>query len=508
MERPILEFRGVSKSFFGTHALRSVSLSLPAGHVLGLVGENGAGKSTLMNVLGGMLQADSGEMLLDGKPLAPRDPRQSAAAGIAMVHQELNLFANLSIAENLFLTDMPQLRSPPGWIRWGELHRRTRELLQAVQLSLDPATPVESLTPGERQLVEIAKALRSRARIVVFDEPTTSLTKPEAERLFKIMAGLRRDGVSIIYISHNLGDVLRLCDWIAVLRDGEVQAVGPKEEFTTERMIALMIGRNLETLFPAREPRPAGADTAERMLEVRGVSQDGVVEDISFTLHRGEVLGISGLMGSGRTELARILFGLDSFQRGEILVRGRPLGRPSPRRCIRRGMALLTEDRAAEGLLREASVEENLALVALDHFGSRRLGLIRSRKVRETAGEMVDRLGIECRGLRQPVKTLSGGNQQKVVLGKWLLSGADVLILDEPTRGVDVGARHEIYQQINRLVGQGAAVVLISSEIEELVGLCDRILVMADGELQADVQRKDFDRSAMLRSALGEERLR
>jgi ribose transport system ATP-binding protein len=508
MQRPILEFRGVSKSFFGTHALRNVNLSLPAGHVLGLVGENGAGKSTLMNVLGGVLQADGGEMLLEGKPLAPRDPRQAAAAGIAMVHQELNLFANLSIAENLFLTDMPQFRSPPGWIRWGELYRRTRQLLEAVQLPLDPATPVESLTPGERQLVEIVKALRSRARIVVFDEPTTSLSKPEAERLFKIIGGLRRDGVSIIYISHNLGDVLRLCDRIAVLRDGEVQAVGPKAEFTTDRMIALMIGRNLETLFPARQPRPAGAESAEKVLEVRGVSQDGVVEDVSFTLRRGEVLGISGLMGSGRTELARILFGLDSFQQGEILVHGRPLGRLSPRRCIGQRMALLTEDRAAEGLLREASVAENLALVSLDRLGSQRLGLIRASIIRQTAGEMVDRLGIECRNLQQPVKTLSGGNQQKVVLGKWLLSRAEVLILDEPTRGVDVGARHEIYQQINRLVGQGAGVVLISSELEELVGLCDRILVMTDGRLQADVDRQDFDRSAMLRSALGEERLR
>ncbi len=503
MDQPLLEFRQLSKSFFGTRALRDVSLTLPAGCVLGLVGENGAGKSTLMHILSGTLQPDHGEMRLTGHRFAPRNPREAAEAGVAMVHQELNLFANLSIAENLFLTDLPRWRWPLGWIRRRELHRRATELLRRVELDVDPGTPVELLAPGQRQLVEIAKALRFRARVVVFDEPTTSLSQSESERLFRIISGLRDDGVSVIYISHNLGDVQRLSNQVAVLRDGAVQAVGPQAEFTSERMISLMIGRTLDTLYPVRCARPS----TEAALEVRGLSQCGVVDNISFVLHRHEVLGLAGLMGSGRTELARMLFGLDSFERGEILVHGRPLVRPRPRRSIARGMAFLTEDRGREGLLREASIEDNLPLVALDRFASR-LGLMRSRAIQHAVRELLIKLSVECRNPRQVVRTLSGGNQQKIVLGKWLLGDANVLILDEPTRGVDIGSRYEIYQQINSLVDQGVAVLLISSELEELVGLCDRILVMSDGVLRADVLRGDFDRHAMLRTALGEERLR
>jgi ribose transport system ATP-binding protein len=364
---------------------------------------------------------------------------------------------------------------------------------------------VGTLSPGQRQLVEIAKALRGRPRIVVFDEPTTSLSKPEADRLFRIIGRLHAEGVLVIYISHNLGDVLRLCDEIVVLRDGEVQAVRPREEFTIEQMIALMVGRSFQARFPRRDCLPS----RETVLEVRNLSQPGVVENVSFSLHHGELLGISGLMGSGRTELARILFGLDPVQQGQILVRGTPLERPSPRKCIRRGMAFLTEDRRGEGLLMEAGVEDNLALVSLAEFASGPLGLIRRRQMRERTSRMASSLAIECRSISgQPAKTLSGGNQQKVVLGKWLLGQAEVFILDEPTRGVDVGAKHEIYRQINDLASRGAGVLLISSELEELLGLCDRILVMTYGEIQSVVERADFDRHKMLRSALGEERLR
>lgn len=501
MGGPLLEFRGVDKSFFGAKVLRAVRFALPAGHVLGLVGENGAGKSTLMNILGGILPADSGQILLDGAVYAPKSPGDAVEAGIALVHQELNLFANLSIAENLFLTRFPTRST--GWIDRGELRSRSAELLRLVGLPVDPGTPVERLSPGQRQLVEIAKALRDRPRILVLDEPTTSLTQPEAEHLFEIIARLRSEGVGVIYISHSLGDVLRLCDSIVVLRDGEVQGVGPKDQFTAARMISLMVGRSLDRLFPARSSTPS----TEKLLEVRGLSQPGLVENVTFDLHRGEVLGISGLMGSGRTEMARMLFGLDPFARGRILVRGEPLSRPSPRACIGRGMAFLTEDRRGEGLLMEAGVEQNIALVSMPRFTVPGLGLLRRRQLASTAAEMVASLAIDCRSLRQPVKTLSGGNQQKVVLAKWLLDRAEILILDEPTRGVDVGAKHEIYHQINRLVAQGAGVLMISSELEELVGLCDRILVMARGEIQSIVERDQFDRHEMLRTALGENRL-
>jgi len=457
-----------------------------------------------MNILGGVLQADVGQMRLEGTPYAPRDPADAQTAGVALVHQELNLFTNLSIAENLFLTRFPRRRlGLLSWIDRRELRRQAGELLEAVQLPVDVATPVEVLSPGERRLVEIAKALRAGARIIVFDEPTSSLTRPEAQRLFEIIGRLRDAGSAVIYISHNLGDCLRLCDRIVVLRDGAVQAAGPVSEFDIQRMIALMVGRSFDALFPKREAAPS----QETILEVSGLSQSGVIDNVGFTLHRGELLGISGLMGSGRTELARILFGLDPFERGEIRVRGRAMWRLSPGRCIRQGVALLTEDRSADGLLLEADIEDNIALASLHSFASSPLGLIRRRQLRERTASMARTLDLEYRSMGQPVKTLSGGNQQKVVLAKWLLSGADILIIDEPTRGVDVGGRYEIYRQIAHLAARGAGVIWISSEMEELVGMCDRILVMTRGEIQSVVERGEFDRHEMLRSALGEERL-
>jgi ribose transport system ATP-binding protein len=504
MAQPMLEFREVSKSFFRTRALSDVTFTVAPGRIVGLVGENGAGKSTLMNILGGVLAPDRGWMFLNGRPYAPQDPNDAAAEGVALVHQELNLLPNLSIAENLFLADLPRHRvGPLRWIDRRTLRQKSDDLLKAVQLTADASTPVEKLSPGERQLVEIARALKGTARIVVFDEPTTSLTRLEARRLFEIIRRLRDSGVSVIYISHALADVLALCDQIVVLRDGTVQAVGDRADFTAQRLIALMVGRSMDALFPTRDAATSG----EVLLEVRGLSQTGVVENINFTLHRGELLGIAGLMGSGRTELARMLFGLDPFERGEIRVRGRPLARPTPRACIRHGVGFLTEDRAAEGLLLDASVEDNIALASLPAFASGPLGIVRRRRLREKTAGMVHALAIDCRGMGQPVRTLSGGNQQKIVLARWLMSGADILMVDEPTRGVDVQARYEIYQQIGGVAARGGGVLWISSELEELVGLCDRIIVMGRGEIQSIVRRDEFDRHAMLQAALGTERL-
>ena len=501
MNQPLLECKQVGKAFFGTPVLRDVCFSLPSGSVLGVVGENGAGKSTLMNILGGILPADAGEILLAGKTYAPRHAREAREAGIALVHQELNLFANLSIAENLFLADFPSKRRvASGWLDRKTMRQKAQSLLAAVRLDLDPRTRVERLSPGQCQLVEIAKALHGKPRIVILDEPTTSLTRQESEHLFAILGNLRQSGVSIICISHNLTDVLRLSDRIVVLRDGQVQAIGSAEQFDVDRMIRLMIGRSLEALFPSRSP-PA---TSKVVLEVRGLSQSNVVEDIDFTLSSGEILGISGLMGSGRTELARILFGLAPYQRGEIRLHGIPL-RPSPRECIRRGMAFLTEDRRQEGLLLDANIVENIGLVALPQFALRPFGWLTGGKLLERVSGLAASLSLSFQHLqRQRVRTLSGGNQQKVVLAKWLLRGSDLLLLDEPTRGVDIGARQEIYRQIDRLSAAGAGVLMISSEMEELMGLCDRILVMAGGRIQSIVQRDQFDRHAMLQSAFGE----
>jgi len=490
----LVSFQQIEKSFFGVRVLKQISFSVAAGRIVGVVGENGAGKSTLMNVLGGNLQADAGTMRFNGENFAPKSPRDAKAAGIGFVHQELNLFTNLSIAENLFVTDFP-MTGPV--IDRAELNQRTAGLLQRVGLELSPDTVVERLSSGERQLVEIAHALSFDARLLILDEPTTSLSSRECDRLFALVRQLRDDGRSIIFISHALGDVLRLCDEVVVLRDGEVVGKGNATEFSSLRLVSLMAGREFKQLFPERKSRVQ----REPLLEVRHVSQPGIVRDISFTLRRGEVLGLSGLMGAGRTELARIIFGLDPHSGGEIRMEGERL-RGLPRSRVKQRVAMLTESRREDGLCLEASVADNMALVTLPQ---------RTR----TPGRLIDFAGVKNALARireavrlqptvrfeQPVQTLSGGNQQKVVLAKWLLAEPKVLILDEPTRGIDVGAKFEIHQLILERADRGAGVLVISSEIEELIGLCDRILVLSRGQITAEFTRAEADRERILQAA-------
>lgn len=495
----MIEFSHIEKSFFGVRVLKDVSFSLKAGHTLGIVGENGAGKSTLMNILGGNLRADSGTMRLGSEPYAPSSPRDAERAGIAFIHQELNLFNNLSIAENIFIQDFPRSLSWLPFIHRRRIHERTRDLLREVDLTHSPNTLVERLSAGERQLVEIAKALALDARLIILDEPTTSLTTRETERLFAIMARLRERGIAMIYISHSLGHVLKLGDEIVVLRDGAVVAHEPTPQFTMDRLVSLMVGREITQLFPPRAATP----TDEVVLDVRGVAQPGIVRDITFQLRRGEILGISGLMGAGRSELARILFGLDACATGDIRLDGEALGHLPSGERIRRGLAFLTEDRRAEGLCLEASIADNVTLVALRQFtGAPARWLDRPRagaevkRIREAV-----KLTSSARD-EQAVKTLSGGNQQKVVLAKWLLNKPKVFILDEPTRGIDVGAKYEVYRLIQELAAGGAGVLLISSELEELLGLCDRILVMRGGQIRDAIEPREFDRERILRAAL------
>ncbi|MES4793163.1 MAG: sugar ABC transporter ATP-binding protein [Chloroflexota bacterium] len=470
-----------------------VSLSLGAGQVLGLIGENGAGKSTLMNILGGVVQPDEGTMRLDGAPYAPKNPREAGRQGIGFIHQELNLFLNLSIAENLFIDRLP---AGFGFIRQGQIRRQAKELLRAVNLDLSPDLRLEQLSPGERQLVEIAKALGQEARILIFDEPTTSLTARETEKLFGLISRLRSEGKAVIYISHILGDVKRLCDNLLILRDGHVVGGGKVSDFDVPRMISLMVGRKIEQLYPPRTAQP----TDEVVLEAQGVSQRGVVEDVNLRLHRGEVLGIFGLMGSGRSELARILFGLDPFERGSIRLLGQTLKEHTPQARVSQGMAFVTENRREEGLLMEAPILDNLGLVAAGR------GVVQGERLLEAASEMGRSLRLKADNLpRQLVRSLSGGNQQKTVVGKWLLNRPQVFILDEPTRGVDVGAKYEIYSIIGDLAAKGAGVLVISSELEELLGICDRILVMANGEIQGSFSRENFERERILTAAFREE---
>jgi len=519
-QEPIVSFQGIEKSFFNTKVLKNVSFTVGAGRIDDLVGENGAGKSTLMNLLGGNLEPDRGSILFAGAPFLPKSPQDAARAGIAFIHQELNLFPNLTIAENLFLTKFPRVGSAP-WIHRGEMHRRSSELLREVGLELPPHRLVETLSAGERQLLEIAKALGIDARLIIFDEPTTSLGAREAERLFALIARLRARGIALIYISHTLADVFKLCDDLMVLRDGEVVATGETSTFTSGKLVSLMVGRTMSQVFPARArwsdqgglPAPVPREWAvgsalptkvSPLFEARDVTRSGVVEKISFTLERGEVLGLAGLMGAGRSELARILFGLDPRESGEVRLEGKSLHRLSPRKLIDRGVAFLTENRRSEGLCLDAAVADNLSLVALpDHAVTPWRWISRDAlQAAVTRIRAVVKLDPKT-GDRQPVRTLSGGNQQKVVLGKWLLRRPRLLILDEPTRGIDVGAKFDIYQLIHELADTGAGVLVISSEMEELMGLCDRILVMRGGRLVDDLGRREFDRERILRAALG-----
>jgi ribose transport system ATP-binding protein len=492
--------QALCKSFFGVQVLHEVGFSLRPGQVLGLVGENGSGKSTTMNILGGVLPMDAGRMTLNGADFRPRTPRDAEARGIAFIHQELNLFRNLSVAENLFIAGFPRRVSWLPFIDRATVRARTQELLAAVDLDVPPNTPVSRLSQGERQLVEIAKALGAKARIIIFDEPTTSLTTRETDRLFDIIGRLRRQGIAIIYISHILGDVLRLCDDVVVLRDGHVVGRAPRAEMTIERMISQMVGRTIDQLFPPREP---AARPGPPVLEVRGLNQRGMVKDIAFSLQPGEVLGISGLMGAGRSELARILFGLDPHESGEVRVGGTLLRTLSPAACMALGMAFLTEDRRAEGLMMEASIADNVALASLPAFGASWLRLIERTRLGDEVARVSEAVRINARDLQRTlVKNLSGGNQQKAVIGKWLLHQPRVFILDEPTRGIDVGAKYEVYKIVNQLAADGAGVLFISSEIEELTGMCDRILVMAHGEITGSFARAEFDREAILRAAM------
>lgn len=493
-----LECDGISKSFFGVRALSEVTLSVREGETLGLIGENGAGKSTLMNVLGGVIAPDGGAIQLFGEEFHPACPADATRAGIAFIHQELNLFGNLSIADNLFIDGFPQIRRLP-FVDKRSTRRQAEELLSSVDLHIGAKTPVEMLTPGERQLVEIARALRRDSRIIIFDEPTTSLTAAERRRLFAIIKRLQDQGRTIIYISHTLEDVLLVSDTIAVLRDGCLVSAGSRGEYSVNGMISDMVGRRIEQMYPARSTSP-GITSA---LEVRGLTQPGIVRDISFELHEKEVLGIFGLMGSGRSELVRIIFGLDPFRTGTISVKGADAARPSPAASIRNAMAFVTENRREEGLLMEASVSENLDLLSLRRFAKfGPAGIIDRAKTSEFAHRIAEKLKIRSGPIQKHrAKNLSGGNQQKVVIGKWLLTDPAVLILDEPTRGIDVGAKYEIYQIINRLAEEGAGILYISSELEELMGMCDRILVMSDGRLKAEFRRDDYEQEAILQAA-------
>lgn len=494
---PLLKFNGISKAFFGIPVLKGINLSLHAGQVLGLIGENGAGKSTLMNVLGGVLSRDGGEIHLGGRPYVCDNPKDAERQGISFIHQELNLFPNLTVAENVFISNFPRIPGTP-LINAGEIAQRTSEALARVHLKISPNESIENLPAGERQLVEIAKALAANAKIIILDEPTTSLTTREIARLLDLMRQLRNEGVSMIFISHALQDVKTIADEIAVLRDGEVITQEPAAQLPIDRMVALMVGRQLDAMYPPRN----NVRQPEVAFEVRGITQPKMVKDVSFSVQKGEILGVFGLMGAGRSELLRILFGLDPKQSGTMKIGGRPFEQITPERAIASGMAFVTESRREDGLLMDLSVLNNVSLVQLRAFA--KAGFLNLSALTKKMLAVLKATTVKVSNpVLQPIRSLSGGNQQKVVIGKWMAGDPSFFMLDEPTRGVDVGAKYDVYTKIQHLAQNGAAVLVVSSEIEELIGICDRILVMSRGELTGEFDRDAFDRQAILHAAFG-----
>lgn len=497
MAEVVFAYKNITKRFFGVHALKDVSFELERGRILGLVGENGAGKSTLMNILGGVLQPDEGQMILRGAPFAPKNPLEASSAGIEFIHQELNLFTNLSVSENISISRFPCLGTSP-LINKKKMRESCKKLLKSLNLDISPNILVENLSPGERQLVEIAKALSTNADILLFDEPTTSLTAKETENLFSIMRSLRDEGKSIIYISHILGDVKSLVDDIVVLRDGQVICGGPIEDFPIHRMINLMVGREISNVFPERH-----SHAKDRViLEAKHVSETGIVRDVNITVREGEIVGMFGLMGSGRTEFARMLFGVDPYKEGSITVCTEPLPKRNPQQSIKRGLAFITENRREEGLLMDYPILENIGLVSLPDFSSRMTRMVDSKRLFKQANEIATSLRLKCNDLKnQKVKSLSGGNQQKVVIGKWLLKHPSMLIMDEPTRGIDVGAKYEVYLIMEQLAKEGTGILFISSEVEELMAMCDRIVVWSQGEVMHEFEKSEFSQERIMRIA-------
>ncbi|CAM3691697.1 sugar ABC transporter ATP-binding protein [Alicyclobacillus pomorum] len=493
----VLEMKGISKSFGTVKVLQGVDLRLESGEVLALLGENGAGKSTLMKILTGVYAADDGQIFIDGEPVHIHRIQDSRALGIEIIHQELSLFQNLSIAENFLIGHEEKYRNTFGLVDYKKLHREVADALRRVGLQRPTSTLVGSLGVGEQQLVEISRALQSNVRFLIMDEPTAALTEVETERLFELIRQLRSNGVGIIYISHRMEELYQIADKVEILRDGQFIGTRVMAEAQERELISMMVGRDVDNRYP-RVPTTPG----ETLLEVKGLTTQ-YVRDINLTVRAGEVVGLGGLMGAGRTEVARALMGIDKVTRGEIVFKGKPRRFTSPREAIREGMVFLTEDRKSEGLILPFSVRENLALSTLDQ--RKRAGLVNRRLEKVFASDMVKRLRIKVANPEQSVGSLSGGNQQKVVLGKWLAHNPDLLILDEPTRGVDVGAKQEIYQLINEMTASGKAILMISSDLPELLGMCDRVYVMFQGTTQGEVRGSAMNQEDFMTLATGGE---
>ncbi|MBN9016372.1 MAG: sugar ABC transporter ATP-binding protein [Rhizobiales bacterium] len=494
LDVPALAMRGIGKRFPGVVALDGVDLTLMPGKVHALMGENGAGKSTLIKILAGVYGKDSGTIAIGGVETELKTPRDALKKGIKVVFQEIALISEFTVAENIFLEEYP--KRADGSIAWKTIRAEAKALFDRIGFAVDPAARTGDLPVSQQQMVEIARALAHEAKIVVMDEPTSSLTPKEVELLFVVIRRLTALGIAVVYVSHKLDEVFEISDTVTVLRDGRHISTKPIGEHTHDSLIHDMIGRRIENLFPRSRTGSAG----KVALSVEGLSTDTKLKDVSFEARAGEVLGFFGLMGAGRTELAKAIVGYDPIRTGRITIDGTALKPHDTRTAVSLGIGLLTEDRKLEGLMLELPVQQNMSLAALSRFA--KAGFVDEGSERSAVQSFVDRFRVKTPSLAQPIKNLSGGNQQKVLLARWLMRGLKVIVVDEPTRGIDVGAKSEIFALIDRLAGEGLAVIMMTSEMPELLGLSDRIAVMAEGRLTATFSREEATQERILNAAI------
>lgn len=491
---PILEMKGITKRFPGVLALDHVDLTVYPGQVLALVGENGAGKSTLMKVLSGVHQMDEGEILMEGKPVKIENPLASQLMGISIIYQELSVLDNMNIAENIFLGR--EKRSGRVFVDKKQMHAEARKLLDEVGLDMDTHTMAGELSTAQKQMIEVAKALSFNSKIIIMDEPTSSLTETETDILFGIIRKLREKGVAIVFISHKLAEIFAITDEVAILRDGVSAGRMMTEGCTENDIIKAMVGRDVDDLY-AKQAAPIG----DVVLEVKNLNTKGFLKDINFELRAGEILGFAGLVGAGRSEVMRAVFGIDPKESGEIYIKGKKVDIKNPRDAMLQGIGFVPEDRKLQGLVLGMSVGKNTTLAALKAVANK-AGFINHKQEKEMADKFVKALEVKTPSNDQLVKNLSGGNQQKVVIAKWLANNPDILILDEPTRGIDVGAKKEIHQLMSDLANQGVAIIMISSELPEVLGMSDRVIVMHEGRIKGQLSREDADQVSIMKMAV------
>lgn len=495
--KDLLRLEKISKTFPGVRALTNVHLEVRPAEIHALLGENGAGKSTLMKIISGAYSKNSGQIYWQGQPVDIPDPRTAQELGIGIIYQEFNLVQKLSVAENIWIGREPLKNKTLHLVDWEEMYRTSREILEELHVDLDPHRPVQGLGVAMQQMVEIAKALSLNAKLLIMDEPTSALAESEIRLLFDVILKLKEKGVSIIYISHHLDEVFEICDRGTVLRDGEFIGTVEISDTTHEELIHMMVGRSLDRQYPKVEPQPG-----EVALRVENLCVKGVLNSISFSARTGEILGVAGLVGAGRTELMKAIFGADPIDSGKIFVFGKETKINSPEAAIRAGIGLLPEDRKQEGLILLLSVAQNISLASLENLKGKN-GLLHLQNEKDNANAFIEKMDIQTPSLDQQVQYLSGGNQQKVVIAKWLASQSKILIFDEPTRGIDVGTKVEVYNLMNLLVQSGVAVIMVSSELPELLGMSDRIIVMHQGSISAEFNRIEATQEKVLSAAMG-----